>query len=284
MRDDFAVFILSHGRAENVVTKKALDCLGYTGRWYILIDNEDDQADLYYRHFGKDHVIMFDKLAAAEYCDTADLIEKRNIVLFARNTCHRIASDLGLLYFLELDDDYNDFQYRFPDGEKLMYKQFQNLDALFDAMLSFLDISGAKTVALAQGGDFIGGVGNSRFHQGLVRKAMNTFFCRVDRPFKFYGRINEDTTSYVVNGNRGDLFFTFTKAMINQAQTQAKAGGLTDSYLEVGTYVKSFYSVMFAPQAVKISAMGANHYRIHHLIDYNHCAPKILSEKYRKAE
>ena len=65
MLEDFAVLILSHGRADNVITYKTLQRAGYTGRIYIVIDNEDKQADRYYQNFG-DKVIMFDKAAEAE--------------------------------------------------------------------------------------------------------------------------------------------------------------------------------------------------------------------------
>lgn len=284
MRNDFAVFILTHGRADNVITKRTLDALGYTGRWYMVIDNEDKQADLYYRNFGEDHVIMFDKAKEAEWMDPADLSEKRNTVFYARNVCFKLAEQIGVRWFLELDDDYKDFQYRFAGGPKLLIKQFRDLDALFEAMLDFLEVSGAHSVALCQGGDFIGGVGNSRFYEGLIRKAMNTFFCDVTRPFQFRGRINEDVNTYTCEANKGKLFLSVTCAMMTQEQTQGQAGGMTDIYLDSGTYVKSFYSVIHAPQAVKISSMNSNHSRIHHLINYDHCCPKILSEKYRKVE
>lgn len=49
-----------------------------------------------------------------------------------------------------------------------------------------------------------------------------------------------------------------------------------------GTYLKSFYSVMWAPSCVKIGAMGDTHKRIHHSITWDKCAPKILSEKWKK--
>lgn len=63
MRSDFAVFILTHGRPENIVTMKSLERGGYTGKLYIVIDNEDDTADRYRELYG-DKVIQFDKLAA----------------------------------------------------------------------------------------------------------------------------------------------------------------------------------------------------------------------------
>lgn len=45
MRNDFAVFILTHGRADNVVTVPAIKKAGYTGKIYFIIDDEDDQAE-----------------------------------------------------------------------------------------------------------------------------------------------------------------------------------------------------------------------------------------------
>lgn len=47
MRNDFAVFILTHGRADNVVTVPAIKKAGYTGKIYFIIDDEDEQAEEY---------------------------------------------------------------------------------------------------------------------------------------------------------------------------------------------------------------------------------------------
>ena len=45
---------------------------------------------------------------------------------------------------------------------------------------------------------------------------------------------------YVTLGSRGEKIFSVTDASLIQKETQANAGGLTDIYLDVGTYVKSF--------------------------------------------
>ena len=280
MRSDFAVFILTHGRPENIVTMKSLERGGYSGKVYIVIDNEDDTADRYRELYG-DKVIQFDKLAESKKFDTADLSEDRRAIVYARNVCFDLAEKLGLEYFLELDDDYTDFEYRWPEGGKLMIKSIANLDALFSAMVEFLETSGALSVALAQGGDLIGGA-NRFFRSGLSRKAMNTFFCKTSRRFKFVGRVNEDVNTYTSLGNKGWLFFTVTNVQIVQKQTQSQGGGMSGLYLDSGTYVKSFYSVVFSPQAVKVAEMGAHHRRMHHRVDWNACTPKILSDRYRK--
>jgi hypothetical protein len=148
-------------------------------------------------------------------------------------------------------------------------------------MLDFLDATNALTVALAQGGDFVGGSNGGIAKNKISRKAMNSFFCRVDRPFQFVGAINEDVNTYVSRGNRGDLFFTVGQASLTQAQTQKQSGGMTAEYLDKGTYVKSFHTVMIAPSCVKISEMGNKQKRIHHNVLWRYAVPKILNEKWK---
>ena len=112
---------------------------------------------------------------------------------------------------------------------------------------------------------------------------MNTFFCSVNRPFVFFGRINEDVNTYVKSGNRGGLFLTFHNAGVIQSTTQHAGGGMTETYLDSGTYIKSFYTVMYQPSSVRIHEMGDRHKRIHHRINWHNTVPKILAEDCRKA-
>lgn len=282
MRTDFAVFILTHGRADNVITLKSLLRGGYTGRWYMVIDDEDNDAEKYQEKYGADHVIMFDKQAAYNRADTMDNFNNHRAIIYARNESFRIAKDLGLTYFLMMDDDYKEIDFRYAEGKKLAAKPARNLDRIFEDMLKFLDVSGAATVAFAQGGDFLGGLDGGNFKKRLLRKAMNSLFCRTDRPIDFRGTMNEDVTTYTVLGSRGRLFFTLCDMCIIQLPTQSLNGGMTEAYTETGTYVKTFYSVMAMPSCIKVSMMHSKHKRIHHRIDWECCVPKILNEKYRK--
>ncbi len=93
---------------------------------------------------------------------------------------------------------------------------------------------------------------------------------------------NEDVNCYIKNGMQGNLLFTIYKPSIIQTQTQSNSGGLTDIYLDNGTYVKSFYSVICEPSCAKVQVMNTKHPRIHHKILWNKCCPKIISDKYKK--
>ena len=283
MRNDFVAFILTHGRAENVITAKTLPKQGYTGRWYIVIDDEDEQEQEYRKIYG-DKVLQFSKKDIAKKFDTMDTQKDRRTIVYARNACFELAKKVGARYFLELDDDYTSFMYRYPNANKLMHKDFKRLDDVFTAMVDFLVDTNADTVAFAQGGDFIGGLKSGTYAKKLLRKAMNTFFCDVEKPFKFIGRINEDVNTYTRLGSVGWLGLTVTDGQINQKQTQANKGGMSSVYLDSGTYLKSFYSVMVMPSAVKIAEMGDKNKRIHHNVEWECCVPMILNQKNKKAK
>ena len=68
---------------------------------------------------------------------------------------------------------------------------------------------------------------------------------------------------------------------LNQQDTQQNSGGLTESSLSLGTYAKSFYTVMCSPSAVKVSEMGCGHRRLHHLVYWEYCVPKIISDRFK---
>jgi hypothetical protein len=283
---DFCVFILTHGRPDHVITYKSLMKGGYTGKVYFVIDNEDKTADQYYKNFGRENVIMFDKKAISDTFDEADNFEDRRAIVYARNACFDIARDLGFTYFLELDDDYTDFRFKFDSkgdyGDKAMNKSNGRLDHVFDAMLEYYKSIPVKSIAFAQGGDFIGGKDGSKSKLKPLRKCMNTFFCSTERPFKFLGRINEDVNTYTWYQSIGNIFLTITNVGINQLQTQSNKGGMTDIYLDSGTYVKSFYSVMYHPTGVKIKLMQSEHKRLHHEVRWKFTAPYIIDEKFKK--
>lgn len=280
---DFAVFILTHGRADTCLTDKTLRRQGYTGKIYYVIDDEDDQAEKYRQNFG-DQVIQFCKSEWIDKIDTMDTGGTHGVVVFARNACFEIAKKLNIKYFLQADDDYQSYMVRFIQDGVFKSVQINNLDALFDNAIEFLEKTNALTVAFAQGGDFIGGSSSTSAKKALLRKAMNTYFFKTDRNPHFQGRMNEDVNLYVLHNSIGNKIFTITDVMICQPETQSRGGGVTDAYLEMGTYAKSFYSVICNPSSVSIKAMGTKHSRIHHAIEWNACTSQILNEKYKKHE
>jgi hypothetical protein len=276
-----AVFILTHGRADRVHTYKTLRTHGYTGKIYLVIDDEDDQEQAYRELYG-DQVVQFckEEYLRKSMCINPD--KPRKVILYARNACFDIARQLGITHFVEMDDDYSAFGFRFERNGRLRQRDTRNLDDVITAFFDFLECSHSDSIAFSQGGDLLGGISGDWAEMRLKRKAMNSFFCITEKPVNFVGAINEDVNTYVSQGNIGRLFFSVLRFILIQSETQKNTGGMSETYLDNGTYVKTFPTVMLNPSCVKVAAMRSTNARIHHKISWKNAVPKILNEKYRK--
>lgn len=288
--DNFCVFILTHGRPDSVATYRSLRDYGYSGPIWIVIDDDDKTGAAYREKFGA-QVLTFSKSEVAARIDEGDNFSDRRAILYARNACFDLAKKVGASRFIQLDDDYTSFHVRYmEDGSYGTTTGITKseigatfLDEALCIMLRFFErCRPVLCLAMSQGGDHLGG-GDALM---LKRKIMNSLICSTERPFRISGRLNEDVNTYTAEARAGGLFFTAWQIMLVQKQTQANAGGMTDIYKAQGTYIKSLYSVMYCPSAVKIHALTDDASdvppRIHHKVRYDHCAPKILRESVRR--
>jgi len=275
----FCAFILTHGRPDNVRTHDTLRRNGYTGQIILVVDDEDSRLAEYQASF--ENVVVFSKRAMAARTQVSDNLQGRDgVVVFARNACFDIARDLGYRDFIQLDDDYTHFYHRFTGQDVFTSFHIKDLDSVFTAMLRFYRSTPFTSVAMLQGGDFLGGRYGRTIK--LFRKAMNSFVCSTDRPFEFVGRINEDVNTYVSLGSRGHLFGSFNQLCLQQVQTQTSEGGMTGTYAAQGTYAKSFYTVLHHPSSVKVGIMHTVAHRIHHRINWKLTVPKIIPASFKK--
>lgn len=190
-----------------------------------------------------------------------------------------------------MDDDYTAFHIRYDGNlDPCSPSVGKKVDDVIDCILEFYKSSNTTSVAMSQGGDHIG----SKYYSNgelskcrLRRKCMNSWFCDTQKPFMFFGHMNEDVSAYVTYGRRGLVFFTVMQAMLVQKPTQVTAGGMSDLYLSAGTYAKSFYTVMAAPSCTQVGLMGDTREgcvsRIHHKINWNKAIPKIIDERHKKS-
>lgn len=281
--EDFCVFIMSYGRPNDV---KTLDRLTneksiFNQDYYIVCSDDDKHLKEYIELYGE-RVLVFNKKKMVPFLDKGDNFDKYNVILYQRNICFTFAKVLGYRYFTELDDDYSSYGLRQNENGVLRQFNYWNMDRLFKIHLDFLKNTKMRTIAMAQGGDFIGGIGNPHVKRGYNRKVMNSFFCDVQYPFLFDGTINEDVNYYVQSGMLGIPNMTLYGYMLNQQETQSKAGGMTEMYLDGGTYLKTFYTILYQPSQAKIGTIGhGNNERIHHAINQKNAYVQILDEKYK---
>jgi hypothetical protein len=277
------ILILSHARARKVSTIKALRHAGYTGGYWIIVDDKDPQLELYQYAFSK-RLIIFSK---DEYAQQVDEMfnpgRPQATPLYARQAAWDIAERLGLDVFLLLDDDYQYFWYVVHDerGLETSYgapvRRFDEIVRLFAETLVSLPPQ-VVCLAFAQTGDNIGR--SLAIEPRYLRKAMNAFFLMPSRRFDWRGIFNDDVCTVLDQTMRGKLFLTTPLVMLKQQPTQRLPGGLSRLYRDYGTYAKSFYPVMLAPAAVRIQYVQSVG-RVHHTIDWNGIAPCIVPDGLR---
>lgn len=132
--DKFAVLILAHGRPELTDTFDKLRSCGYTGRIIFVLDNEDKYLDGYISKYGHENTFVFNKTYYSNYCDAMNNFNNRKAILFARNISFAVSKELGLEYFVQLDDDYYYFGHRGEHGAK----KTNSLDTIFGWFVEFL--------------------------------------------------------------------------------------------------------------------------------------------------
>lgn len=282
MENNFCIFIISHGRPNDIITLKTLNEAGSKLPYYIVIDNEDKTELEYYKNYG-DKVLKFNKKEYSLKIDNFDNSGNLRSTTHARNSCFDFAKQLGYEYFLVLDDDYTSFRFRLNSNiehSKQGPKILKNIDLILLDVLNYYKNSKFDSICLAQGGDFLGLENNFYRKAGPKRKAMNSFFCSTKRIFNFISRLNEDVNTYMSLGHKGQMFLTIPFVQLEQKATQKTKGGMTEAYLDSGTYVKSFYTIMCRPDCTKISLMVGG--RIHHLINWSNAVPVIINENFKK--
>ena len=282
MRDGFCVFILSYNRPDNIPTIETLEELGYTGDWYIVVDHDEDYES-YSAEWGEDRVIFLDKDDALPELDRGDNMDRRDCNVYARYQSFDLAKELGYEYFAMFDDDYTGFNFKWDEeGNYTETQKVTNLDGMFNRLIEYLEDAGLHAIATTQSGDWMGGenatVAANDGRITATRKVMNTFVCKADRPFEFRGTINEDVNTYVRAGQLGKLFLTTNLISVHQEATQQEEGGLTDIYLDNGTYMKSFYTILYSPSSVELGELGYSDKRIHHRVTWRNSVPKIVPE------
>jgi len=194
---EFCVFILSYGRADNVRTYQTLKNQGYTGRIIIVCSTDDEQVSEYRAKY-KGQVRVFDK-GDVPYFDMMDNFYGQKTVIYARNYTDTIASSEGITHYIVLDDDYSIFRYTNDEQGRYLNqaRNISRLDTVFQLLLDYFLSINIKVLAIAQGGDFIGGEGSGLFRKKVKRKSMNFFLCATGNPLNFVGRMNDDVNTYV---------------------------------------------------------------------------------------
>lgn len=281
MRDDFAMFILSHGRPDNQLTLQALEKSGYTGRWYIICDDLDPTVSRYQEKYG-DKVIVFNKREWADKTDTFDNFEDMRSVVYARNASFQIAKDLGLKHFGQFDDDLIRFSHRYIDDEgQLKTKDLSQMDSVLEQMIHYMENAPIHCLSFMFELGYMWGK-DGKFKDGLGDEIYNSYIFSVDKPVEFRGLMTED---YIMTANQhklGHVIYAIFDIMFTTPLRGTNDGGLKNLYDANSKYVTGFYAMIDDPGAV-----GMKHNSKDELVlttPNRKRMPRILNETWRKSD
>ena len=277
MRDDFAVMICSHGRSETMTTYDMLRKQGYTGKIIVVIDDEDDQKELYESRY--ECVEVFSK---DDYIGTFDEVVtgNRNSVAFARNACFDIAKRHGLEYFCEIDDDMKVFQHRYIKDDLAKGYVIRNLDSVFDGMCDILNDDSIYSLSFSKGSEFIGGKGGRAFKRGFVQTCHCLFCMKTDKRVKFSSTLYEDLNTSLSYNHVGKLFLGIGLIQFISEEVGNQKGGAQVLYEKYSSFARAFSVLIARPDTIKIEFNKKVGYRVR--IHWDCVSPMIISDRWKK--
>lgn len=280
MLDSFVIFILSHGRAGNVITLDTLRSCGYSGEWRLVVDDEDEQKDDYISAYGADRVVIFSKSEYAEKVDTISICDKPKSPVFARNAICDLAVKSGCKWFGMWDDDIKNVLFRYASEGKLRGKKVSDLDSVFSAMIDFMQEAGADAMAFANAGGMMGGI-HGAWSEGLRQIVCNTYIIRTGSRSPFIGVFNEDLHYSFLKTSVGEMVFEIMGICFMAPERGTNSGGLSDFYKEQNArnwFEMNVQSLVCCPSMVRInpaSGKGLSMLR-------KNATPCIVSSRWKK--
>ena len=286
--NNFAIFITTHERSQSQLSLSALRNGGYTGKIYLIIDNEDRQINDYKKYINENtEILIFDKKKIASVSDcfiSFNLNDIPKAVLFARIACEDFAKKLKLKYFMVMDDDIKKLSYRIcTKNNKLSEINMFNFNEVCEAYCNYLE--DAKIAMLGCGNEtsYFGGI--KCFESDCQRRCFNIFFRNVSIDFSWISAMNEDYISSIQNGKIGKIIFELKiikliAEVANKNNHGNIIGGMAEYYKKTTDYERSFYAVIANPSCSYVTLSQKNKMII--TSKWNNAIPKIISDKYKK--
>lgn len=265
--NDYAVFIISHGRPECRTYNKYLggeNC-------YIVCDDEDETLPEYQRRYG-DKVIVYHRDEYIQKTDWQFNQVKRNHSVYPRNACYDLAKKIGRRYFFVVDDDMKVAPAirSISEGELKSYRP-KDLYKVLGAYVEFMRGTDIAIVGVGGSGDFIGGAA-AITQRPIAYTLQNFYLCDVARPVEFKSLWVDDYTASVLGWMQGKM--TIVPKMVMAVFSVGENS--TADY--VNDYSYNFAPVVLAPASIRLYR---KHGKFENWLQSNYF-PVIIDERWKK--
>ncbi|MCB1711159.1 MAG: hypothetical protein KDH96_01375 [Candidatus Riesia sp.] len=267
-KNKYPIYIVSKGRAHNMLTPKALDRLGLD--YKIIIERQEFQEYSQNIDVSKILILPYSYIEEYDTCDDLGLSVSTGPGA-ARNFAWQHSIDQGYEKHWVLDDNLDDF-HRLNRNIKVPVRT----GATFRAAEDFTDryenvlISGFNYYSFCKSTDAVPAfIPNTRIYSCLLIKN--------NIPYRWRGRYNEDTDLSLRVLKDGFCTIQFNTFLCGKVTTQRMRGGNSkEFYDKEGTYNKSKMLEDLHPDVAKV-VYKFN--RWHHQVDYRPFAKNKLQLK-----
>lgn len=278
MRTDFAFVILCWKRPEATHTLKWLKKIGWEGKVFFAVDNADPTKNDYINVAMDNNIDYFTFDKDTSVSDQMFNNKLKSGAVCTRKVVENVMREKGIKFFCVLDDDYN--QFRRWDRKAFTA---HTLDLIINYYCDILkEIPFVSVMSMAQGGEAVAGTEELYRKNHYKLKAMNFWFCSIDKPVQYSGIMNDDVNAGILLNKYGNFSIQYNGAVL--FQVMQKSGGMKDVYAEQSAmYQKAMFSVMLAPSFVKLNflrnyAGGQTSKRIYHQIRREYAYPYVIEK------
>lgn len=287
MKNKFCVFILSHQNYDQCKTLDMLKKYNYNGDWKIVVDDLDNQLNLYKEKY-KDNLIIFKKEDWFDSVDTAYSPgwDSKSSPVYARIFLQKYVEDNNITNYSVFDDDIHRLNLVRKLPNKLEKKEIKDINKIFDLLIDYQNSADIYCLGFSSPMDYIGGeyIVNKILNK---RRVFNIFLLHKDRKLKWKTIFYDDNNTCLTNGVLGKLIIKIpfieiiadTQGSQNQNNGKKIAdGGMQELYEKSNQYTRAFFSVMVQPSSVFLKGFRIKDNLYPNIKNVNQF-PRIISEK-----
>lgn len=277
----FAIFILSHKRADRVETYSTLINSGYTGEVFIVIDNEDPQKLMYQKRF-ENLLLEFNKSKWIERTDTVTNDKRKSSPVYARNYIEYTAKVMGYDAYIVMDDDITNLRFRYVENYVSKSQALKSsLDEVLEAYINYLLTAKIATLSFATVMVYAGGVHNEA---DMVRLANHRYTCQIHMrnlafPVDWISLANNDSISANNTAKIGYLWWSLPFIVYDSPKMNTLPGGMKEVYDGVSEFKRAFMSTVVSPSVCRV---GCSKNRLAIKRNLKAAYPVIISGRWKK--
>ena len=273
----YATFIISYKRPTNQKTLDYILSAGYSGTWYIVVDDRDPTIEEYKALYA-DHILVFSKEEMLKITDNPIYPPELNFAVYARNACEQFANKLELDSFIVLDDDIKSFSLRYDeDGFLRNRKLVNNITEIFENILLYMLEANVSCASSGYQNIYWGGVEKftERDLKDSLRLPIEAYFRNNSFKVNWVNLMGEDLVSGVKYGREGQvwLMLPFLQVVMPPCLKLTEEGGHTDTYKKYSDIGLNVFFKIWQPNAFTVFLKGDQWC---HSVRKDYAVPKIV--------